>query len=87
MTPDEIELEKNEQDEEYQEILITRKQALLQLNAAFDQEKKSRAKEAWFHGVLWALLKLPDDDAKKIREDLLAIMPEKKRKVDYLLNI
>jgi hypothetical protein len=71
-------------DEE--ELILTREEALLQLNAAFDLEKKGRAREAWFHGVLWVLLKLSDDDAEKIKNELLIIRPDKKRQVDSLLN-
>lgn len=35
-------------------------EALEALNVAYEKERSGRAKQAWGHGVMWALMKLQD---------------------------
>lgn len=66
---------------------MNREEAIRNLNVVFDEEKKQRAREAWFNGALWVLLKLPSQEAEAIADELLDIMPDKERKVRELIEL
>lgn len=68
-------------------LAMNREEAIRNLNVVFDEEKKQRAREAWFNGALWVLLKLPSQEAEAIADELLDIMPDKERKVRELIEL
>jgi DNA-directed RNA polymerase subunit F len=60
------------------------KEALEQLNKVLEQERAKRARDAWFHGALWVLLKLPAHEAERIAAEIAKIQPDR---ADTLANL
>ena len=63
-----------------------RQELLEQINATIDAERKERSRDAWYHGVLWAICKLPPDIAKAVADDLLALQPDREGQINFVLN-
>ena len=58
--------------------------AFEQLNKVIEQERAKRARDAWFHGALWVLLKLPAHEAERIAAEIAKIQPDR---ADTLANL
>ncbi len=58
--------------------------AFEQLNKVIEQERANRARDAWFHGTLWVLLKLPAHEAERIAAEIAKIQPDR---ADTLANL
>ena len=60
------------------------KEAFEQLNKVIEQGRAERARDAWFHGALWVLLKLPAHEADGIAAEIVKIQPDR---ADALANL
>ena len=63
-----------------------RRQLLSSLDRLLDEERAERAGSAWFHGVLWVLLKLPQDQSQYIAKELLKIQPHRAKNLHKFLS-
>lgn len=63
-----------------------RRQLLISLDRLIDAERAERAGDAWFHGALWVLLKLPPDQANYIASELLKLHPHRGKHLKKLLS-
>lgn len=63
-----------------------RQELLKHMNAVIEAERAERARDAWFHGVLWAILRLPDDMARTLADDLIKKQPDRKAQLGRLLS-
>jgi hypothetical protein len=60
------------------------REAFEQLNKVIKQERAERARDAWFHGALWVLLKLPAHEAEGMAAEIAKIQPDR---ADTLANL
>jgi len=63
-----------------------RMEAFEQLNKVIEQERTERARDAWFHGALWVLLKLPAHEADEIAAEIAKIQPDRANTLTDLLS-
>ena len=63
-----------------------RQELLHHMNTVIEAERAERARDAWFHGVLWAILRLPDDMARALADDLIEKRPDRKAQIEELLK-
>lgn len=63
-----------------------RQELLHHMNTIIETERAERARDAWYHGVLWAILRLPDDVARALADDLIEQQPDRKAHIEELLK-
>jgi hypothetical protein len=57
-----------------------------QLEKLIEEERAERASAAWFHGVLWAVLKVPPETASHLVREFAKIYPERESELKELLS-
>jgi len=69
------------------QVRSKRRQELLHhMNTVIEAERAERARDAWFHGVLWAILRLPDVTARALADALIEKQPDRKAQIEELLT-
>jgi hypothetical protein len=63
-----------------------RQELLYHMNMVIESERAERARDAWFHGALWAILRLPDDMARALADHLIERQPDRKAQIEELLK-